>query len=511
MGLGSPAVAGEIIVATDRGGERWWADFAQGLAEQAGQPVRLGDHDPWPGSPTPSDTHAAKKSFDQGLEHFLALQLGKAATRFDDAFGRYQATLDVFPFDRDLYESTIKAGFYAAWSYLQNRKKRLGRERLRDILTRFPDAKPDAQLFPPPFRSEVEDARRKLQRRSKFAEVEVTVRPADALISVDGRVYQGGEGIHTVTVASGRKRIGAALPGLAVAWTEVDADATPRVQIDLTAWPKATPRPLSGNPVSAATVNAFKVRGGASYLVWITSGERVSRDDSVVWVHDLDSAAVTAVLIIPRGAGPDAGSVAAAAVALALETDDMEVLVIEKSGPRRDSALSTRVEAVIRDQAVSGEVPLEPIVPEEPGDSRSSVRLGVALATGFGVATEVTDPGLAPTPLVGRLNLSWRATPSVDVGLGGRFQVINPAILGEAFVRLRFPWVYLRTGVGVGTITHKILETENRKESTSELVGPAVGLEIPIGPVEIALNVHAPLFPNVTVHADLGVGLGLDF
>lgn len=510
VALGSAAEAGEIVIATDRGADVWWPTFAVELAQKTGQPVRLGGNDLWPGSPSARDTAQARGVFDDGVQSFLALDLGTAASQFNDAHGQYSQILDGFPFDEGTYDQVLRSGFYAAWSYLQDRKRRQGRECLRVLLTRFPDAAPDAKIFPPPFLSEVEDARRKLERKVAVAEVTVSVTPPTALVSIDGRVSLGAAGVHRLLVGEGAHRLGVGIPGVAVTWQELRGGEPQQLEVDLTAWPTGTPRPLTGGPAGPKTINAYRAGHGVTHLAWITSGERLAKDDSVIWVHDVRAGSVTAVIVVPRSAGPDVGSVAASAVADALRTDDLEILVIDEGAARRDTELSTRVEAVLSDDAISAGIELEPVVPDNSAPGETSIRLGASLATGLGVATEVTDPGVAPTPLVGRLSVSWRATSSVDLGLGGRFQLVDPAALGEAFVRVRWPNVYLRGGVGVGRITHKILETENRTQSSSELVGPLVGLEIPLGPVEIGLHVHAPLFPDTTVHADLSLGLGLD-
>jgi hypothetical protein len=510
MTVASAAQAGEIVVATDQGSERWWSAFAVELGRETGQPVRLGDQELWLGSPDPRDTADARAVFEEGEQFFLALDLKKAAARFDDAHERYLRILDAFAFDEATYDQVLRSGFYAAWSHLQNRKKRQGREVLHKLLTRFPAAAPDSKIFPPPFLADVEDARRKLERRAGVNELTVTVRPAAALVSLDGSVSSSPDGVHRLSVGEGSHRLGVGIPGLAASWRDISGGDAQQIEVDLTDWPSSTPRPLPGGPAGPKVVNAYRAGHGVSHFVWITSGERLRQRDSVVWVHDVGTGEVTGVLMMPRGAGADDGRIGAAAVARAMSTDEMEVLVIDDGRARPDGDLETRVEAVLSDAAVSTDVTLEPVVPAAPSGP-SSIRLGAALATGFGVATEVTDPGLAPTPLVARLNLSWRATPTVDLGIGGRFQVVNPAALGEVFARFRFPWIYLRTGVGVGRITHKILDTENRKESSSELAGPVVGLEIPLGPVELGFHVHAPLFPDATVHADLSLGMGLDF
>lgn len=503
------AHAGEIVVATDQPDELWWSAFAVELGQQTRQPVRLGNRELWPGSPDPRDVAAARAVFDEGVQFFLALELGKAAKRFDSAHERYVQLLDAFAFDGPSYDQVLRSGFYAAWSHLQNRRKKQGRERLQALLTRFPGAAPDAKIFPPPFLAEVEDARRRLDRQNQPAQITVTVRPKTALVSLDGAVSESADGVHRLALGDGSHRLGVGIPGLAAEWRDVVAGDAQDIEVDLTAWPQKTPRPLPGGPAGPKVVNAYRAGHGVSHLVWITSGDRLAQSDPVVWVHDVGTGQVTAVLLVPRGSGPDASRAGASAVAQAMATPDLEVLVLDGGRVRHDTDLATRVDAVLSDAAASADVPLEPVVPD--GMATSRIRLGASLATGFGVATEVTDPGVAPTPLVARLNLSYRATPTVDLGIGGRFQVVNPAALGEAFVRFRFPWIYLRTGVGVGRITHKILDTDNRKESSSELVGPAVGLELPLGPVEIALHVHAPLFPTATVHADLSLGMGLDF
>ncbi len=232
--------------------------------------------------------------------------------------------------------------------------------------------------------------------------------------------------------------------------------------------------------------------------------------ESVAWVHDLAGGEVTAVLVMPRAATRDAGVEAAPPIAEALRTDEVEVLIVPEAGgaPRRDSMVQARVLAVLHDAALSQAVSLGDVGPRDLG---STIRLGVALASGLGVATEVSDPGLAPTPLVARLDLSISVGEATDVGIAGRFQLINVAAMGEVFLRKRLSWLHLRAGFGVGEVTHKIVVTENRRQSTSGFVGPCLGVAIPLGPVELGIHTYAPLYPDATVQIDVSMGAGLDF
>jgi len=295
-------------------------------------------------------------------------------------------------------------------------------------------------------------------------------------------------------------------------WRQIQPDVDD-ITLDLADWPEEVPQSPSGGPVGAATASWYTRQLGVDFIVWITSGESLAVRDSVAWVHNLEEGEVTAVLVVPSATTAQVGALAADALLEAMQTDDVEILVIPEGGgaPRRNSVVEARVRAVLHDAVLSEAVPLEQAVVQGGADPPYAVRFGAAVATGVGIATEVTDPGIAPTPLLARVDVSVALGPKTDLGVAGRFQITQPAVQAEVFARHRMRLFHLRWGFGGGNVVHKIVVTENRNRSTSGIAGPTLGVSIPLGVLELGLHSYVPVYPSPTVQLDASLGVGLDF
>ncbi len=476
-----------------------WGGWLGALTRKTGLPVHLHDLAPWPGEPAEGQMDEARAAFKKGEDAFLALDMREAAAAFEDAERRFDALLTAHPFSLAVHQSLSRSAFFKVHALIQGRQRREGRKALSDLLSRHPLMEPDPGIFPPDFCDEVTAARRRLVRKDKVSPVTLRLTPPDALISVEGQPLAAEGGALTAPLPAGPSAIKVGWPGVGVQAMDFDPSGPGGAAIDLLAWPEALPRTKAGVPASPALIEALRGRGFES-LIWITEGGPLGLDGPVIFAHRLSDGGLTAVVAL-SGEDPSA---AAVALGEALGTRGVEVLRCAPDGSVvEDEALEDALEALVSVKVEGGPGP-------EPSEG-PRVRLGLELGAGLGVATQVTNPGLAPTLMVLRPDLALiLESGRVDLGISGRLQLVDFSALVEPYVRCRLGGVNVRAGLGIGEINHRIVETENRRTSTQGFIGPTLGLELPLGPVVIGASLLAPLHPAPTIHVDLTIGLAFD-
>jgi hypothetical protein len=255
---------------------------------------------------------------------------------------------------------------------------------------------------------------------------------------------------------------------------------------------------VPGLPLNAKLRRAISATGSPRSLLYVTDAAPLKRKGVILYLQDTRDGSLTGAFLLGEHALRPGD---ADALADALRSPQVEVVRLDdpQGAWVEDEALAADLEQL-----------LEPDDPEGPGGP-AGFYLGLALGSGAGLATEVTDPGLAPVPLLLRADLALRLDPTLELGLAARVQPIKRAALAEPYVRWRMGWVRLRLGAMLGQITHHIVRTENRDASTSEWIGPTVGAELPLGWFLIGVHALAPLYPSdPTVHLDATVGVGFD-
>lgn len=499
---------GALVVLVDQGsGLRWSQAWLAVAAQASDRPVRYGALEAWPGEPPEEDLKAAAAAYERGVQAFLALDTRAANSAFGKASAAYEAILEAYPFHVESYEGMGRSVFYRAWTMMEGRQRGQARQVLRKLLLNHPALEPDPGVFPPAFRQEVEQARAHAERgRRRHVTLELTLAQPGAVVSVEGQQRQPDErGQVSLTLSPGERELVVGLPGFAVVRQVVDLQKSVQRRVDLLAWPALLPQTASGRPAERALLSALKSEG-AEALIWVTDGEAVGVSGQVAYLHRMIDGRLVGAVALPRSATPESLGVLASLMSQALGSAELETWLVSEDG----EAIS---DGDLRDDilALSG-VKVDVADDLTPPIRQAPPRWWLALSagSGAGLATQVSNPGLAPTLLVVRPELAYRLSSVVELGVAARLQAVNFAAMGEPYLRWRLPGVRLRLGVGIGEVTHEILDTDNRNTSTQGIVGPVLGLEVPLGPVHIGASVIAPLFPDPTVHGDLLLGFGFE-
>jgi hypothetical protein len=259
-------------------------------------------------------------------------------------------------------------------------------------------------------------------------------------------------------------------------------------------WPASVPRTAAGHPAGPETVSALKDRG-VKALIFLTDGGLFGVDGRILFAQLTSTGKVVGLVAMD-----DSGALGASAgpVAQALGQGELRAFRLEDDGLNGDDGLAEVFERyLVRD------------LDKAPDSEQRRFGLALDLGTGFGVATGVTDPGVAPTPFFVRPDIFYAVGESFELGVSARVQVVDFAFLAEPYLRWKIGVTDLRMGVAIGEIRHKIVITENRKSSVSGLAGPALSLELPLGNLRVGAGLLAPLFPDPTLQVDFWVGLEL--
>jgi hypothetical protein len=479
-----------------------WAEWARALEEASGEPVRLGALEPWPGDAPQEELQAAAAHYQAGVDQFLDLKLKEAVGSFQAAQAAYLALAQRHPFDAAPLQGAWRSGFYRAWARLEADDRRAARDEIAALLDLYPEAVAEEAIFPPPFRARVEEQRKRARRRDK-APLPLSLLPAPAQAAFQGAPLPPAEGGERALQVGTGGELAVGGPGLGLLRRALPEGQEGALRLDLVEASQALPRLVRGLPLAPEALGALGAQGSPRAVAYLTDASPLRREGALVYLQALPEGALTgAFLLPPEGLQGAAG--APAPFLSALQSPEVEVVSWRHGeGWVHDEALAQRLSAAQRGEDI----------PEVPVEEPVGLFLGLQLGAGLGIATEVTDPGLAPSLLVLRVDMGYRASDDWDLGLGARVQPIPEFTAAlEPYLRWRASdWLRLRAGVMLGQITHQILRTENRDRSSSGFVGPALGVEVPLGWFQLGLQVLAPLYPSdPTVHADALLGLGID-
>lgn len=494
---------GAVLLLQER--PQGWERLSAALEQELHAPVRLGRLAAWVDAPDSARLQEAEAAYQKGVEHFLALKLDLAEQEFLKAQELYRASWEQAPTHTPSLEGLGRSAFYGAWASLEGGDKRQARDKIATILQELPAAAPDPNVFPPPFVEVVEDVRKRARKGIKKYDLSISAQPPSALCVYSAHRPEEAQRGECKAEGFGATTAWIGGPGLGVLRQTLDPAQAPSVEVDLGAWPEGLARPKAGHPLELGALGTLGAAGEPTLALSVSDASLLGGPGAVLWVQELPSGALTAAVVV-GAEGFENPEALAKALAPASRTPSLEVFEVAGGGWLQDGTLQERVEEALSAHA-SGDAP--PLVgPDEPG---LGMGLGAYVAAGAGLATEVTDPGLAPTPLVFWLDGSYALSERLDLGLALRFQAINFAALAQPYARLRLGPVWVQGGVMLGQITHQILQTENRDASTSQWVGPSVGLQAPLGWLSLGVQALAPLFPtDPTVHVDALLGVHFD-
>ncbi len=502
----APAVADTVVLVDQNvevvvGSGQWLEALGQGTKEA----VRFGGFEPWQErAKLDEDLAKAEAVHQKGVDAFLELNMREASTSFKTARNQYESLLQTDPYSTPAFDGMARSAFYQVWAQLEGRKRNQARRGLQTLLSRYPGLSPDPGTFPPAFRQEVEDARKKVAKDDVIATLTLQASPNRVLVSVGGQVLDIEDGQGQVVLPRGKHKLQAAWPGVAEMTMDVDLSGGDLTQkLDFLGWPDKLPQTRSGWPAAKELLSELKTQGVGA-LIWVTDASPLDMEGQVVYVHDLDRDQITGAVAFTGGVTERVMGQHISLLNTILKSSEPDFYTVERGEAALDTDLRDSVMELLGEEVTTDDPP--PVTGKE-----LKLRLGLDVGTGLGLATQVTDPGLAPTLLFIRPDISVGLNPSFDLGVAGRFQVINFAALGELYARWHLSEAMkLRFGLGIGQITQKIFDTENRNTSTEGLVGPSLGLEIPLGPVNIGATLLAPLFPDTTIQGDIHIGVAFD-
>lgn len=453
--------------------------------------VRYGTNAPWSGMPNGAELAQVDQVYQHGLDQFLDGDMSAAALSFSQAFEQYSGLLKRYPLHAPTYEAAVRAGFYQAHA-LGLAKDREGSEAAAArVLAAFPSARPDPAMFPPDFTGFVGE----LGDGREMFHVAVTAKPSSVSLSVGGTAVSSISGTADVLLPKGDSWVVAGRPGVGMRRQDLTVTGSMDVVMDLWAWPAEVSEVSCGEAMDQDGIDVLLASApGASAVVLSTDLDAAIGEEGTALYVQTPSGALTAFVALSPGVSlskSDAGKLAQA-LADATQSQSVETYRVSSDGSlTADPSLAQRV----RRSASTGS---------------HTLRLFLDVGTGFGVATEVTDPGLAPTPLFVKPDLAVSLSRGVDLGLAGRFQVVKFAALAEPYLRWRFRYLALRGGLVLGNIVHTVTVTENRDSSTSGWAGVSAGIEVPLGPARLGTTVVTPLYPAATVQMDFTLGTGFD-
>ena len=469
-----------------------WADWLATFEKTSKGTARVGELSRWPAAVSESEIAKAHKSFRKGEDAFLALNFRTAGSAFTEANERFDAMADLQPFESPILKARSQSAFFKVRSMLHNRQKKRATRVLTALIKRQPLIQPDPGIFPPDFREHVENVRRSVEGKGK-AKLALTVSPASALVQIGGVLFRPVDGRMLIDLPLGRHEVKVGWPKVGFRVVEVTLEGDERMSVGMFDWPSSLPKTAQGHPAGPETLSVLKGRGVRA-VVFVTDGEPLGFDGRVLYAQ-LTSTGEVVALVAMDGGGLEA---CAAPMANSLDSVELRTYRLEAEAVSQDEGLADAFRAYLIQDDI-----------EVTQESPSLFGLSLDLGTGFGVATGVTDPGLAPTPFFVRPDLSYTLDDDLDIGLAARVQVVGFAFLAEPYVRWKLSGVHLRFGAAIGELNHKIIITENRNSSVEGLVGPAFGVEVPFGVFRLGAGLLAPVFPDQTIHLDLSLGVGL--
>jgi hypothetical protein len=492
-----PASAAQVLVVLDSCTEQsadWLIPLMEAASATPGVTVRYGTNGPWPGKPEPAELAGADSAYQRGLDQFLDADMKGAAGSFGEAFDRYAALLELYPFHVASYEAAVRAGFYQAHTLRLAKDTGGARGAAVRVLASFPSAKPDPGMFPPDFADFVAAVR----GSNSVHSLRITVNPPGAHISINGYSTSSAEGAEEdLKLPGGTYRVVVGYPGLGVLRQEVDLQSAATLSMELMAWPATISEAECGAPMGTeALADVAAAVPEASVVVVSTDLKAIIGEEGTGLFVQTLTGELTAFFALPPGVSISGAAAPKLAKVLA-DASGSEAAEFYRVGDDGRASLDDGLAARVR----GGGTPVE---------EGLVLRVALDLGTGFGVATEVTDPGLAPTPFLIRPDLALAISDHMDLGVAGRFQLPQFAALAEPYARWRFDYLALRAGLAVGNIVHTITVTENRDASRSGTFGLSAGLEVPLGPARLGTTILAPLYPDATVQVDFTVGAGFD-
>jgi hypothetical protein len=471
---------------------------AEGMLEAAlrrGAPGELDVRIAWPAAePVPKsvtrDMGSAHAALTSGLDRYLDMRMPEAAAQLEHARDLYLKHLgwlgSADPF--------VQASLYLAMARLADGDEESCRRVLQVLLRRLPSENLPLSEFPPELADLLDMERAGLRANSRLSLVSS---PPGAHVVIDGRLRGRTpltvdgliEGPHDVRLeAAGhapwvrRLRLGAGEVQQPVRLRAIDGDlgagALER------AW-----RADSHSADLRSAADAFAGDAGASAVIigWAGHGDG---DAPTLFVARFD-----------RG-GTRIGAIAA----VPLRTDGLDRAIDEAAGVLTETgggSVSPELEARFLGLARRARSP--------EGDT---AHLVVAIGAGAGLAEQVSDPGVAPVPLVIAFGLSTPLDGGWEVSGMMRAQPLEPrAYLAVAGARYRPAGpsgaLGLLVGGAFGQVAHTITDTETGRASVAGTVGVAAGLGLRslIGGTVMTLDLVAVILrPDFTVHADLLVG-----
>lgn len=416
------------------------------------------------------DLAEATAALDAGLDRYLDMRMGEAADRLQSARDLFDKRLGWL----GSADPLIEASLYLAMSRLADGDEGACQRVLQLLLLRLPDEDLPLSEFPPELADLLEVGRTRLKARSRLT---VAAAPPGAHVIIDGRL-RGRAPLTVDGLTEGRHALRIEAPGHDPWVRQISVgpgQARQPVRLD-PGDPARTPLDLA---VRSGAQSAFagRILGEAGRRVLaVARFDRGRPGVAALAFHDLD------------GAGSADPKTAADVTAGA---------VVDPDAPAPSPAELVRW---------AGGAP--------PSEARAAAHLTLAVGTGAGLAEQVSEPGVAPVPVILALGLStpleggWEA-----VGMM-RAQPLEPrAYMALAAARYRPSGaggaLGLLLGGAFGQIAHTITDTETGRASVAGTVGLAggVGLVGPIAGRILTLDLVATtLRPDFTFHVDLLLG-----
>ncbi|MBH23575.1 MAG: hypothetical protein CMH57_03730 [Myxococcales bacterium] len=501
----APAVSAEpllLVTPPDDPDSPWLASWTAALHDK-GHPTTAVGNRPWPQDPDPAALKRATATYDEALNLFLNLDLRGASDTLADARAQYERVLQDHPFSTESYRGALRAGFYRARVMLQANDRRGAHQLITQIITRYPGAEPDPALFPPAFRQLVQTLRGRLRRRGAVT-LTVQVNPPDARVAFNGVLLTPDDnGVATLdNIPPSEGTVLAGAPGIGVRDQAVSLRGDQRVTIDLLAPSRALPR--AGTPLPPDILSDL-ADDRQSYALQLSDADEVGLPrDRALYLIEIQTGDLTAVALFAKGQpAPNADDAVANLFDKALRTPGVEVVRVSGAAIAPDKAAA---QTLLESLGLSDDVS----PPLEGFEGERFASIGLLAGTGLGVATKVSQPGLAPTPLLLRPEIAFPLAESIDVGVAGRVQLTKLALLGEPFIEWRAGVLRLRGGVAVGQITQTITDTDNRDRSTQGLFGPSAGLALQLGVFRVGASALTMVAPDRTAQFDLTAGAVFD-
>ena len=397
-----------------------------------------------------------------GLDRYLDMRMGDAATRLERARDRFIKRLgwlgSADPF--------VQASLYLAMARLAD-----GNEGACQRL-RLPDEDLPLSEFPPELADLLDIGRSRLKARSRLT---VAATPPGAHVIVDGRL-KGRAPLTIEGLTEGRHAIRIEAPGFEP-WVR---------QIDVGSGAGRQPVRLEEAPARLGPAQLLEATGADAVIIGRIT--RSSEGQPVLAVARIDRSR--------QGFG-----------AIAIRELDL-----------RDARASIDEVAGVVGDPDSPPPTAEELASWEGGDplptDGDSAHLTLSVGGGAGLAEQVSDPGVAPVPLVLALTVSTPLDGGWEAVGVMRGQVLSPrAYMAVAGGRYRpggpDGHFGLLLGGAFGQIAHTITDTETQRPSVAGTVGVAggLGLVVPVGGQTVSVDLlGTTLRPDFTVHVDLLVG-----